>query len=119
MEELIKRYITMPMAITVFKQDLEKFNEFKLGNLYLDMIESIIDRMTKDYLELQRKMYTKHHIDIKKIEKGKYQVNGEIMEFTSDELKDMTNQLMSEYLYGDKAGDFERKDRMWSPNQEG
>jgi hypothetical protein len=48
--ELIKRFIAMPMAIKVFKQDLESFRKFKLGNLYQDMLESIVERWKKIFI---------------------------------------------------------------------
>lgn len=113
MEELIKRYIAMPMAVAVFKQDKEKFSEFRLGNLYEDMLDAIIERMQQDYFHLKKELITKHHIDIKKIEKGKYEINKEIVEFTPEELKEMTREVMSDYLYGDHARGFERKNRVW------
>lgn len=112
--KLVKRYIAYPLAITVFKQDIEKFNQFRLGNLYEDMLESIIERMTKDYFNLKDELLFKYHINIKKIDKGKYQVNKEVMEFTSEELKKLTTQLMSEYLHGDNAAGFERINRTWN-----
>jgi hypothetical protein len=112
-EELIKKYIAYPMAITIFKQDRDKFKASKLSNLYEDMIDSIIQRMQQDYFQLKAEMFSKHHIDIKRIDIGKYEVNKEIIEFTSKELKEMTRALMSDYLNGSKAAGFERMDRTW------
>lgn len=109
--DIVKRYIAMPMAIKVFKQDKERFNEFKLGNLYEDMLDSIIERMQQDFFNLKDEMNSKH-INLRKIDSLKYRVNGEVMEFSSEELKEMTGELMSEYLHGDKAGKFELKDRI-------
>ncbi|MEN2468185.1 hypothetical protein [Ornithinibacillus sp. JPR2-1] len=117
MNDLINKYISYPLAVTVFKQDLERFKSFEVGNLYMDMVESIIERMHKDYYELKSDLISKHHIDIKRLGAGKYQINKEVVEFTSDELKKMTEELMSEYLHGDKATSFERKERMWPPTR--
>jgi hypothetical protein len=113
MEELIKNYIAIPMAVAVFKQDKEKFSEYQLGNLYEDLIDSIIVRIQQDYFIIKRELLTEHHIDIKKIEKGKYEINKEIVEFSPEELKGFTQQVMSDYLYGENARGFERKDRTW------
>ncbi|MEN2465619.1 hypothetical protein [Ornithinibacillus sp. JPR2-1] len=113
MNDLVKKFVAYPLAVTVFKQDKDKFNDFKLGNLYLDMLDSVIERMQRDFFQLKAELLSKHHIDVQRIEVGKYRVNGEIVEFSPEELKQLTNQLMSDYLYGDKAQGFERKDRIW------
>ncbi|WP_047984109.1 hypothetical protein [Ornithinibacillus californiensis] len=112
-EELIKKYISHPMVLTVFKQDIQKFNEFKLSNLYVDMLESIIDRFQQDYFRLKAEMYSKHHNEVKRLDTRNYKVNDELMEFTPEELKEITKVLMSEYLHGNNARRFERKDRTW------
>jgi hypothetical protein len=108
----IRRYIALPLAITVIKQDKEKFEEFKLGNIYLDLLDSIIEEMHRDYLEIKALMYSKYHIDIKKIDNKTYKANNEVYEFTPEELKEMSSQIMSEYLNGEKAKKFERKERI-------
>jgi hypothetical protein len=104
------------MAITIFKQDIEKFKKVKLGNLYQDMLESIIERMQEDFYKLKDELRSRYRIDVQRLENGKYKVNDEVLEYTSEELKEFTSQLMSEYLYGDKAAGFERKDRAWKPS---
>jgi hypothetical protein len=110
--ELIKKYIAMPMAIKVFQQDLHTFREFSIGNLYLDMVESIIVRLEKDFYKLKSELISEHHIDVRKLSNGKYKANNEVYDFTPEELKEMTSQVMSDYLYGDKAKKFERKERI-------
>ncbi|WP_096269416.1 hypothetical protein [Paucisalibacillus globulus] len=102
------------MAIAVFKQDKEKFSEFQLRNLYEDMIDSIIERMHQDYFKIKTELLTKHHIEIKRIKKGKYEINKEMVEFKPEELKEMTKQLMTDYSHGKKAARFEVKDRPWN-----
>lgn len=110
--DIVKRYIAMPMAIQVFKQDIERFKEFKLGNLYQDMLESIIERMQQDFRQLKSELRSQH-IDVRKLDIGKYKVNNEVFEFTPEELKEMTSKLMSDYLYGENTEGFERMDRTW------
>ncbi|WP_155982654.1 hypothetical protein [Paucisalibacillus sp. EB02] len=53
------KYIAIPMAITVFKPDKERFKEFQLRNLYQDMIYSIIERMHQDYFKIKTEMILK------------------------------------------------------------
>ncbi|SET84371.1 hypothetical protein SAMN05216389_1388 [Oceanobacillus limi] len=108
MDEQIKKFIAYPMAIKVLKDDLEKFEDFRLRNVYLDMLESIIERMQKDFYRLKGKMH-----NVRKNEDGTYNINGQVHQFTAEELKEMTEELMSEYLHGDKAKPFERKERVW------
>lgn len=114
MEDLIRKYIAIPMALTVFKQDKEEFSKYQLGNIYEDMIDSIVEQMHQDYFKIKTELLTKHHIDIKRIEKGKYEINKEIVEFSSEELKGFTQRVMSDYLHGENARGFERKDRIWN-----
>ncbi|MEN2765853.1 hypothetical protein [Ornithinibacillus xuwenensis] len=110
---LIKRYIAYPMAIKVFHQDIERFKKVKLSNLYQDMLESIIERMQEDFYKLNDELRSRYRMDVKRLDNGRYKVNNEVLEYTPEELKEFTSQLMSEYLYGDKAAGFERKDRIW------
>ncbi|GAB3051650.1 hypothetical protein [Virgibacillus ainsalahensis] len=113
---IIKKYIAIPMAIKVFRQDQEKFKSYKIGNVYLDKLDAVINQLQHDLNNIKKQMYTVHHINIKRIDKSKYKVNNEIIEFTPDELREMTKKIMQEYLYGDEASDFETKERMW-PDQ--
>ncbi|MEN2765693.1 hypothetical protein [Ornithinibacillus xuwenensis] len=112
-QEMLSKYIAMPMAIKVFKQDLENFKKVKLGNLYQDMLESIIERMQEDFYKLKDELHSRYRIDVKRLKNGKYTMNNELLEYSTEELKAFTSQLMSDYLYGDKARGFERKDRIW------
>ncbi|WP_047981739.1 hypothetical protein [Ornithinibacillus contaminans] len=110
----VERYITYPMAIQVFKQDLQELKKFSLGNLYLDLVESIIKRMEQDFYKLKSELYSKNHIDVRRLNSKKYTINGKVIEYTSDELKEMTKQLMNEYLTGNKAETFIPTNRPWT-----
>lgn len=114
MDDLIKQYIAYPMAISIFKQEKERFKEFKLGNLYLDMLDSIIERMQKGFYQLKSELYSVYHLDAKRLDKRKYKVNDHVVEFSPEELKKLTQKIMSDYLVGDNASNFQRKDRIWS-----
>src|SRR5699024_10418850 len=106
---LIDRYITLPMAINVFKKDQERFKKFKMRGLYLDLLDAAIDKASQDFYELKGKLISENHLDVKKIGRLQFSVNGDVVEYSAEELKGITSQLMSEYL----TVDFERKQRVW------
>ncbi|WP_200416429.1 hypothetical protein [Virgibacillus salexigens] len=113
---LIKKYIAIPMAIKVFSQDLEKFKSYKMRNVYLDKLDAVIDQLQNDLNDIKKQIYTVHHINVRRIDKCKYKANNEIIEFTPDEMREMTKVVMQEYLYGSEASEFQAKERMW-PDQ--
>lgn len=105
----------MPMAIRVLKQDVESFRAFEIGSLYMDLAESIISRLEDDFLTLKAELYSVHHIEVRRLGNGKYKANNEILEFTSEELKEMTREVIEEYLMNTK--EIERKSRPWNPKE--
>lgn len=108
--ELAKKYIVLPLAIKNFERDKELFKHFTMGNLYLDVIDATIKDLKEDFYILKHTIKYKHGLHVRKVSALKYTVNGNVIKFTSKELKEMTSQLMSEYLQKVK---FERKQRMW------
>lgn len=96
-DELIERYIAMPLAISVFKNDREEFKEFKTSNVYLDMVDSAIEQLEKEFYALRQDL-NKQQINIKKIGSLEYSVNGEVVTYTSDQLKEMTRRVMEQCL---------------------
>lgn len=107
--KLIDRYITLPMAINVFKQDQDYFSKFKMGNIYLDWLDAAIDKASEDFYELKSDMISKYNLSVKRIGQTAYSVNGEVIEYSAEELKEMTSELMDEYL----SVDVEDKQRGW------
>jgi len=116
--ELIHQYITLPLAINVFRRDRNTFAHFKFGNVYQAKIDSCIDQLKNDFYNLKQEMYTKHHIDLKYLGKNKnevrYKMNREILIFSPNELRQMTRDVMRSYLYGNKAVPFEVGNRPWT-----
>lgn len=108
--ELVEKYIALPLAIKNFERDKELFKQFTMGNLYLDVIDATIKDLKEDFYILKHTMKYKHGLHVRKLSPLKYTVNGEPIKYTSKELKEMTSNLMSEYLQRVK---FERKERMW------
>ncbi|QBP06969.1 DUF3158 domain-containing protein [Virgibacillus phage Mimir87] len=111
-KELINYYITLPMAITIFRQDRKTFGVLKFGNLFEDKLDATIEQMKKDFYALKKDLIT-NNMEIKLIDQCKYNVAGTIVEYTPDELKDLTTSIMHQYLYGSKAVDFELENRVW------
>ncbi len=102
MKNLVLRFITMPMAVLVFKQDKEEVKKSKAQAVYLDLIDSVLEQLREDFKQLKADMYSKHHLDIKCLGKSgnkvKYTVNRQVIEFSSEELRANTEKLMKEYL---------------------
>ncbi|WP_029265663.1 hypothetical protein [Virgibacillus alimentarius] len=111
-KNLIDKFIAMPLAVTVFKQDQNQFKSFKMRNLYLDKLDAVIDRMEKDFYSLKQTLISKYHLDVKVIDQCTYNVNGKVIEYTPEEMKLMTSEVMHEYLF--KVKEFERKERIWN-----
>lgn len=101
-QDIVLKFITMPMAIKVFKQDKVSFLKSKVDNVYQDLIDSILSKMQSDFTALKKDMYTKHHLNVRYIGKVnntvRYSVNREMVEFTPEELKNKTEALMKKYL---------------------
>lgn len=110
--KLIDRYITLPMAINVLKQSQDYFSKFKMGNIYLDWLDAAIDKASEDFYELKSDMISKYHLDVKRIGQTTYSVNREVIEYSAEELKELTRKIMEYYL---KSSEVFRKSRLWKP----
>lgn len=101
-QDIVLKFITMPMAIKVFKQDRESFLKSKVSNVYQDLIDSILNKMQSEFNTLKKDMYTKYHLNVRYIgmvnNTVRYSVNREMVEFTPKELKNKTEALMKVYL---------------------
>ncbi|MCM3397247.1 MULTISPECIES: hypothetical protein [Oceanobacillus] len=115
--DTVNQFIATSLAIKVFKYDQKLFNDFKMGMVYLDVTDAVIDRLYEDFNNLKRDMYAVHHIDIRQLDETKYIVKSrdknEVSEYTPEQLKQMTSDVMDRCLNGDKAGPYERMDRRW------
>ncbi|MFZ3577863.1 hypothetical protein [Virgibacillus sp. DJP39] len=121
MEKLIKDFIVLPLAIKVFRGDQEAFKVSKVNNVYFDKLDAVITQLQRDLIHVKHQLITVYHIDVKYLgnEKDVFKYtckkNNEprIVVFTSAELKEMTGETMKRYLYGDRASNFEHKERGW------
>lgn len=106
--DLINKYITIPMAIQVLKQDKEQFKTLSHRYVYQDLIDSAIKRMEQDFYHMKGKMFNV----VKRLDSTHYNVNGEVIEYTSEQLRDLTRQTIEEYF----VGPIEWKEHLWKEN---
>jgi len=104
-QDTINKYITLPMAIKVLKEDKMRFEEFKLGYLYQDLIDSVIKNMEKDFYKLKSELFNK----VKHLGGTKYRINNEVVEYTPGDLKELTTKTIKEYF----NGSVEWKEHIW------
>ncbi|WP_200411366.1 hypothetical protein [Virgibacillus salexigens] len=111
LKRLAQDFIILPFAAKIFEQDRKRFAKFKQGIVYQSMIDAVIERIQKDMSATKQKLYTKYHLDIKRIGNTTYRWNSRgnsgVIEYSSEDLKEMTNQAMKRYMNGT---DFEVKD---------
>ncbi|MYL45076.1 hypothetical protein GLV94_05425 [Virgibacillus halodenitrificans] len=104
MDQQIKEYISLPLAINVFKHDRPLFKDFSMGNLYLSKIDHVIKQMENDFNQIKRKYYNR----VRKLDNA-YIIDGRKFTFTADQLREMTSEVALRYMTGDKATEFEIK----------
>lgn len=95
------KFIILPIAIKVLQHDKKMFSSFKTHLIYYSLIDSTIEEMQR---ELNRIGYKK----IKQINKTTYQINDELVEFDTLELKHLTSGILREYFNKVKV-EFEEK----------
>ncbi|MBT2600927.1 MULTISPECIES: hypothetical protein [unclassified Oceanobacillus] len=111
--DIVLKYICMPMAIATLKHNekLYDYDKFKIMPLYLNLHESLIKAIEKDFYEFKKDVITtNHHLDIRKQSAGKYVVNGENMEFTAEELREGTKKVIQSYMYGENMIEIDYKE---------
>ncbi|WP_068616632.1 hypothetical protein [Paenibacillus tuaregi] len=105
---LVKRYILLPMILTVFERDSKLIaSAVKSPDIYTGIITQAADRVTKDLTEIRRQ-FRRRGIKVYEVERGPKDVtarficrgytgeSGMMWEFLSAE----AGKLMREYLSG-------------------
>ncbi|WP_419893291.1 hypothetical protein [Oceanobacillus kimchii] len=110
--DIILKYICMPLAINTLKHNEKLYDQdkFKIVPPYLDLHESLIKAIEKDFRQLKSDMYSKHHLDIRKVSNNTYTINKEEREFSSEELREGTKKVIQSYMYGENMIEIEHKD---------
>ena len=110
MDQLIKEYITLPMAIKTLRHDHELFKGRNALNIYWSKIDHIIEQMQQRYNEVKHQLISNYKVGVKAYKEGsvrKYVADDKTFEYTSDQLKEMTTALIRTYLLGKRATDFD------------
>lgn len=110
--DIILKYICMPLAINTLKHNEKLYDQdkFKIVPPYLDLHESLIKAIEKDFRQLKSDMYSKYHLDIRKVSNNTYTINKEEREFSSEELREGTKKVIQSYMYGENMIDIEHKE---------
>ncbi|MBT2601441.1 MULTISPECIES: hypothetical protein [unclassified Oceanobacillus] len=110
--DIVLKYICMPLAISTLKHNEKLYDQdkFKVVPIYLNLHESLINAIEKDFLQLRNDMYSKHHLDILKISNNTYTINKEKKEFSSEELREGTKKVIQSYMYGENMINIEHKE---------
>ena len=110
MDQLIKEYIILPMAIKTLQHDRELFKGRNALNIYWSKIDHVMDQMQRRHNEVKRQLITDYKIRVSAYKDGsvrKYVAGGKTFEYTADQLKDMTTAIIRTYIHGKRASDFE------------
>ncbi|WP_449354688.1 hypothetical protein ACUL41_17875 [Virgibacillus natechei] len=99
----VEQFITLPLAIKVLQHDKQVFQTFKAHRMYEGLIDSTIDLMRKDLTKIG---YQK----VKRLNKTRYIINDEEVEFSPHELRKMTSVIIREYFGKVKV---EYKNQSW------
>lgn len=109
-DQLIKEYIILPMAIKAMQHDRELFKGRNALNIYWSMVDHAIDQMQQRHNEVKRQLVVDYKVKVKAYKDGnvrKYMAGDKTFEYTSDQLKDMTTVIIRTYLQGKRATDFD------------
>ncbi|CDO03086.1 hypothetical protein BN988_01586 [Oceanobacillus picturae] len=110
MQELIKEYIILPMAIKTLQHDRELLKGRNALNIYWSKIDHVIGQMQQRHNDIKRQLIGKHKVRVNAYKEDnvrRYAAGDQTYEYTSDQLKDMTTALIRTYLKGNRATDFE------------
>ncbi|TMN20806.1 hypothetical protein FFL34_00780 [Lentibacillus cibarius] len=114
----MEKYIALPIALKVFRHDYKEFAKFKTANVYLNKIDAVIEHMRNDYFGIKKQLITIYHTEIRYIGKTsdvvkyRWRKGNEcgVTEYTSEQLKDMTSEVMQNYLINTQS---DIKERPW------
>lgn len=95
---LLDKYVSLELSLKVFRVDRAKFEEAKMSKVYVEKLDAVIEQMQKDFIQFKGDLIRKYDLNIKRIDKFNYSVNGGVYSYESKELKDITEQVMAGYL---------------------
>lgn len=85
------QFIIIPLAMKVLQHDKRIFQSFKTYRVYESLIDSTIADMQRDLTKIG---YRK----IKSLDKTRYVINGRTVEFSPEELRQLTSEIVRKYF---------------------
>lgn len=106
---IIEKFIGIQLAIKNIRRDKVEFEPMKFNYLYQDMLDSALERLEKDFYDIKSELISNHQIEVKYLDKNerlvRYMVkcknDNKIIEFSPIDLKELTSNVMKEYLNGE------------------
>ncbi|SDK47622.1 hypothetical protein [Sediminibacillus albus] len=122
-ERVIYSYILLPYVLKVFKIDRLNFEELSSPSkfVYLEKLDTVINSVQQDYNAIRKKVFSGYHVNVKYVGKENDMVqykwytkndSGVIWIAVAD-LRDMTKELMNDYLYGPLAVEVTPSNKPW------
>ncbi|WP_164670982.1 hypothetical protein [Virgibacillus doumboii] len=99
----IEKFIALPLAIKVLQHDKQVFQSLKTHRIYESLIDTTIKNMQKDLANIG---YQK----VKRLDKTRYLINNEEVEFSPNKLRGMTSEVVREYF---EKVNIHFKDKAW------
>lgn len=97
--------------------DRKQFENLYAANAYLDLFDTVIEQIQYDIVSVKERLFHKYHIIVQDHEDNKYKVikynRSQFISYTSDELKNMTANVMNQYLQESKVLTLKKKSRAW------
>lgn len=114
---LIEQVIALPLALRVFAKDKKHFEPLYVGNVYLDLFDSLMEQIQKDITTTKQTLFREFRITVQQVNDNQYkwteQGVTETVTYTAEELKQLTAGIMHDYLSGSRPISFHSKNRMW------
>ncbi|WP_077623823.1 hypothetical protein [Sediminibacillus massiliensis] len=124
-EKTIYSYIILPYALKIFKRDRKQFENFSSSAaypVYLDKLDTVIDSVQQDLNSIKLEIIKKYHLRVKYIGKENEMVqykwysksDSGVIWIAADDLRNLTKDMMSDYLYGSLAVEVTPSGRPWA-----
>lgn len=86
----------------------------------MDLLDAALKNLRKDYGVIKGRLYQIHNITVQRYpthHKRSYKIRTnqktEVIEFSSEQLKEMTKHTMKEYFFGERSKTFNETERVW------
>ncbi|WP_222599337.1 hypothetical protein [Aquibacillus kalidii] len=124
MNKALHAYIVLPMVLKVFKLDYASFENGPFTTtkiLYLDKLDTVMESVQDDLAAVKKTIFNEYHMKVRNLGKQNGYIrydwqtptdSGDLL-FTPEQLRELTKDMMSLYLYGFLARKVKRSGRGW------